>query len=79
MTYGLRPLQILLVTISSSFVYGLFYASLAAFPILFEDTRLWNALPFLGIMLDKISGAAQCVKSEIQHLCLRVEWPQRPA
>ncbi|EGX90504.1 MFS multidrug transporter, putative [Cordyceps militaris CM01] len=65
--FGLRPLQILatpiclLVTIYSSFIYGIFYASLAAFPILFQDTRGWNpltgALPFLSMMLGIFLGA----------------------
>lgn len=66
--FGLRPLQILgtpiclLVTIYSSFIYGVFYASLAAFPILFQETRGWNpligALPFISMMLGIFLGAA---------------------
>lgn len=43
--FGLRPIQMLatpiclFVTIYSSFIYGVFYASLASFPIIFQQTR----------------------------------------
>lgn len=66
--FGLRPLQMLCtpiclsVTIYSSFIYGTFYASLASFPIIFQETRGWNelvgSLPFLGVLLGIIMGAA---------------------
>ncbi|ELR07705.1 hypothetical protein VC83_03753 [Pseudogymnoascus destructans] len=66
--FGLRPLQMLLtpvclsVTIYSSFIYGTFYASLASFPIIFQEARGWNelvgSLPFLGVLIGIIMGAA---------------------
>lgn len=66
--FGLRPLQILLtpiclfVTLYVSFIYGLFYASLASFPIIFQETRGWNefvaSLPFLAVLIGVILGAA---------------------
>ncbi|KFY41334.1 hypothetical protein V494_03052 [Pseudogymnoascus sp. VKM F-4513 (FW-928)] len=65
--FGLRPLQMLLtpiclsVTIYSSFIYGTFYASLASFPIIFQETRGWNelvgSLPFIGVLVGIIMGA----------------------
>lgn len=66
--FGLRPLQILVtpiclfVTIYVSFIYGVFYASLASFPIIFKETRGWNelvgSLPFLAVLVGIILGAA---------------------
>jgi MFS family permease len=65
--FGLRPLQMLFtpiclfMTIYSSFIYGVFYATLASFPIVFEETREWNqlvsSLPFLAVLLGIICGA----------------------
>lgn len=65
--FGLRPLQMLLtpiclfVTIYASFIYGVFYATLASFPIIFEETRHWNqfisSLPFLAVLLGIVCGA----------------------
>lgn len=65
--FGLRPLQILvtpiclLITIYLSFIYGVFYASLASFPIIFTQTRGWNSLvgslPFLAVLIGIIGGA----------------------
>ena len=64
--FGLRPLQILVtpiclcITIYLSFIYGVFYASLASFPILFKETRGWNtlvaALPFLAVFVGMVGG-----------------------
>lgn len=65
--FGLRPLQMLFtpiclfMTIYSSFIYGVFYATLASFPIVFQQTRQWNplvsSLPFLAVLLGIICGA----------------------
>lgn len=65
--YGLRPLQMLAtpiclcITIYTSFLYALYYASLASFPIIFQSTRQWNAftgsLPFLALLLGVAFGA----------------------
>ncbi|EPE07592.1 mfs transporter [Ophiostoma piceae UAMH 11346] len=65
--FGLRPLQILgtpiclFITIYLSFIYGVYYASLASFPILFRETRGWNtliaSLPFLAVLVGVIGGA----------------------
>ncbi|KAL9118671.1 MAG: hypothetical protein Q9187_004784 [Circinaria calcarea] len=66
--FGLRPFQILItpiclfVTIYTSFIYGVFYASLASFPIIFKETRGWNelvgSLPFLAVLIGIMLGAA---------------------
>ncbi|EMC96762.1 hypothetical protein BAUCODRAFT_34154 [Baudoinia panamericana UAMH 10762] len=66
--YLIRPFQLLmtpiclLVALYASFVYGILYASLAAFPIEFEEERGWNklvgSLPFLAVLLGVIIGAA---------------------
>lgn len=48
--FGLRPLQMLMtpiclsITIYASFNYEVFYASLASFPIIFQESRGWNEL-----------------------------------
>lgn len=65
--FGLRPLQMLAtpiclsVTVYVSFIYALFYASLASFPIIFQDTRGWNnltgSLPFLAVFVGIGVGA----------------------
>jgi len=65
--YLIRPFQLLatpicfLVAMYASFVYGILYASLAAFPIEFEEVRGWNqvvgALPFLATLLGVLLGA----------------------
>ncbi|MCJ1310303.1 hypothetical protein MMC25_003965 [Agyrium rufum] len=64
--FGFRPFQMLLtpicffVAIYASFVYGILYGNLAAFPIEFEQERGWNilvgSLPFLGLLLGIIVG-----------------------
>ncbi|KAL2869026.1 MFS transporter [Aspergillus lucknowensis] len=65
--FGLRPLQMLAtpiclaITIYSSFIYAVFYASLASFPIIFQQTRHWNplvgSLPFIAVLVGIILGA----------------------
>jgi hypothetical protein len=74
--YGLRPLQMLatpiclFVTIYTAFIYAVFYASLAAFPIIFEQARGWNdldaALPYLGVLLGISIGAVVNILNQ-QH------------
>ncbi|KAL9092347.1 MAG: hypothetical protein Q9165_004521 [Trypethelium subeluteriae] len=66
--YLIRPFQMLttpiclLVALYASFVYGILYANLAAFPIEFQEERGWNlvvgALPFLALLLGILLGAA---------------------
>nr|POF18656.1 efflux pump bik6 [Quercus suber] len=66
--FGLRPIQMLATPIClftiiyASFIYGLYYASLASFPIIYQETRGWNdlvgALPFLAAGLGILVGAA---------------------
>ena len=66
--YLIRPFQLLttpicfLVAIYASFVYGILYASLAAFPVIFEEGRGWNqvvgSLPFLAMLIGICIGAA---------------------
>lgn len=66
--YLIRPFQLLLtpicfsVALYASFVYSLLYASLGAFPYVFENSRGWNklvgALPFLAMLVGIFLGAA---------------------
>ncbi|OJJ49675.1 hypothetical protein ASPZODRAFT_2115362 [Penicilliopsis zonata CBS 506.65] len=66
--YLVRPFQLLTtpicfcVALYASFVYGILYLSLAAFPIEFEEIRGWNlvvgALPFLAYLVGILFGAA---------------------
>ncbi|KAJ5527636.1 hypothetical protein N7513_011795 [Penicillium frequentans] len=65
--YMVRPFALLatpicfLVALYASFVYGILYLSLAAFPIVFQEIRGWNqvvgALPFLGYLVGIFMGA----------------------
>ncbi|KAJ5802567.1 uncharacterized protein N7503_005017 [Penicillium pulvis] len=65
--YMIRPFALLatpicfLVALYASFVYGILYLSLAAFPIVFQEIRGWNqvvgALPFLGYLVGIFMGA----------------------
>lgn len=65
--YLVRPFQLLttpicfLVALYASFVYGLLYLYLAAFPIVFQESRGWNqvvgALPFLALLIGVLFGA----------------------
>ncbi|KAJ5995382.1 hypothetical protein N7481_002359 [Penicillium waksmanii] len=66
--YLIRPFQLLatpicfLIALYASFVYGILYLSLAAFPIVFQEVRGWNqvvgALPFLAYLVGIFFGAA---------------------
>ncbi|KAJ5691261.1 MFS multidrug transporter [Penicillium malachiteum] len=65
--YLIRPFALLatpicfLVALYASFVYGILYLSLAAFPIVFQEIRGWNqvvgALPFLAYLIGIFIGA----------------------
>ncbi|CAN8096148.1 unnamed protein product [Discula destructiva] len=65
--YGLRPLQMLAtpicfaVTLYTAFIYAIFYASVASFPIIFQQTRGWDdligSLPYLAVLLGMVLGA----------------------
>lgn len=65
--YLIRPFQLLatpicaLMALYASFCYGILYASLAAFPIEFQETRGWNdlvgSLPFLAMLIGICIGA----------------------
>lgn len=65
--YLVRPFQLLttpicfLVALYASFVYGILYATLGAFPIEFQEVRGWNqvvgSLPFLATLLGVFIGA----------------------
>lgn len=66
--YLIRPFQLLmtpicfLVALYASFVYGILYANLGAFPIVFQEERGLNmvvgALPFLATMIGIMIGGA---------------------
>ncbi|KAM5342207.1 hypothetical protein ACJ41O_015238 [Fusarium nematophilum] len=67
----LRPTQLLLTPICffgalhASFVYGIVYLNLGAFPVIFQQTRGWNELignlPFLGLLIGACLGS--CVNA----------------
>ena len=72
--YLIRPFQLLmtpicfLVALYASFVYGILYAFLAAFPVEFEELRGWNALvgslPFLALLIGILIGAVANVLNQ---------------
>ncbi|CEJ58968.1 Putative Synaptic vesicle transporter SVOP and related transporters [Penicillium brasilianum] len=76
--YLVRPFQLLatpicfLVALYASFVYGILYLSLAAFPIVFQEIRGWNqvvgALPFLAYLVGIIIGAVINVSNQRFYL-----------
>jgi MFS family permease len=65
--YLIRPFKLLmtpicfLVALYASFCYGILFATLGAFPVVFEEIRGWNqvvgALPFLATLFGVILGA----------------------
>ena len=65
--YLVRPFQLLttpicfLVALYASFVYGILFATLGAFPVVFEENRGWGqvvgTLPFLGTLVGVMFGA----------------------
>lgn len=72
--FGVRPFQMLVtpicfcVALHTSFVYGIIYGNLAAFPIEFQEERGWNllvgALPFLALLLGIVLGGVANVLSQ---------------
>jgi MFS family permease len=68
MKFGIRPLRMLAtpicfaVALYASFVYGLLYGNLAAFPIIYEQGRGWNqligSLPFLALFVGVFIASA---------------------
>lgn len=60
--------QILISSFKASFVYGILYANLAAFPIEFQEERGWNllvgALPFLALLIGILIGGAANVVNQ---------------
>ena len=69
-----RPFQMLMtpicfcVALYASFVYGILYGNLAAFPIEFQEERGWNllvgALPFLALLIGVLLGGAANVVNQ---------------
>ncbi|KAB8337262.1 hypothetical protein FH972_021564 [Carpinus fangiana] len=65
--YLVRPMNMLATPIClsmatyASFVYAIFYAQLAAFPIVYQEIRGWGqvtgALPFLSLLIGMLIGA----------------------
>ena len=76
--FGVRPFQMLLtpicflVALYASFVYGILYANLAAFPLEFQEERGWNelvgALPFLALLVGILFGGAANVLNQSFYL-----------
>jgi MFS family permease len=72
--YLVRPFQLLstpiclLIALYASFVYGILYLNLAAFPIEFQEERGWNtvvgALPFLALLVGIFMGAATNITNQ---------------
>lgn len=72
--FGVRPFQMLAtptcfcVALYASFVYGILYGNLAAFPIEFQEERGWNpvigALPFLALFIGILLGGAANVLNQ---------------
>ncbi|KAH8621917.1 hypothetical protein IG631_23539 [Alternaria alternata] len=58
-----------LIALYASFIYGVFYASLASFPIIFQQDRGWNplvgSLPFLALLLGILLGSALNVLNQV--------------
>ena len=80
--FGVRPFQMLLtpicfcVALYASFVYGILYANLAAFPIEFQEERGWNllvgALPFLALLIGiLLAGAANVLNQSYYNKCFK--------
>jgi multidrug resistance protein len=76
--YLVRPFQLLatpicfLIALYASFVYGILYLSLAAFPIVFQEGRGWNevvgALPFLAYLIGILFGACVNISNQVFYL-----------
>jgi len=86
--YLVRPIQLLatpicfLVAIYASFVYGILYANLAAFPVVFQENRGWNqvvgALPFIAVLLGIMLGAATNLANQKYYFKKYQEAGDRP-
>ncbi|KAF2760610.1 MFS multidrug transporter [Pseudovirgaria hyperparasitica] len=76
--YLVRPFQLLttpicfLVALYASFVYGILYANLGAFPYVFEELRGWNqvvgALPFLALLVGILFGAVANILNQKYYI-----------
>ena len=72
--FGVRPFWMLAtpicfcVALYASFVYGILYGNLAAFPIDFQEEHGWNALvgalPFLALLMGILFGGAANVLNQ---------------
>jgi hypothetical protein len=72
--YLVRPFQMLAtpilfcIALYSSFVYGILYANLGAFPVAYQQGRKWDkvvgALPFLSIFVGVLFGAAANIANQ---------------
>ncbi|KAF2673769.1 MFS general substrate transporter [Microthyrium microscopicum] len=56
------------VALYSSFVYGIMYANLGAFPVVFQEGREWNAvigaLPFISVLLGVLIAAGANIANQ---------------
>ena len=76
--FGARPFQMLLtpicfcIALYASFVYGILYGTLAAFPIEFQEIRGWNllvgALPFLALLTGILLGGAANALNQTHYM-----------
>ena len=74
----IRPFQMLctpicfLVALYASFVYGIVYLNLAAFPVMFQEERGWGQLvgqlPFLALAIGIFGGAATNIFNQRYYL-----------
>ncbi|KAI2870257.1 hypothetical protein CBS76997_5599 [Aspergillus niger] len=59
---------VFLVTLYMSFIYGLMYALLAAYPVVFQDIHGMNlgvgSLPFIGLIIGEILGGVFVLSSQ---------------
>jgi hypothetical protein len=86
--YLVRPFQILLTPICfllslyASFVYGILYSSLGAFPIVFQEKRRMNgvtgSLPFLALLGGTLLGATVLLANQKYFFRRFIENGNRP-
>ncbi|PYH42579.1 MFS transporter [Aspergillus saccharolyticus JOP 1030-1] len=59
---------VFLVTLYMSFIYGLMYALLAAYPVVFQEIHGMNlgvgSLPFIGLIIGEFAGGAYVLMSQ---------------
>ena len=75
--YLVRPLQLLctpicfLVALYASFVYGILYANLSAFPIAYQEIRGWGPVvggtPFLALLVGIFVGAGANILNNMYY------------